>query len=68
VRYRGREEVVNAGDAYYLAPGHVPIFEEDTDVAEFSPRGEYQAMLEVVGRNLAAPPATGTGRPPGSTG
>ena len=59
VRYRDREEVVNAGDAYYMAPGHAPIFEEDTEVVEFSPRGEYQAMLEVVERNLVGLQAAG---------
>ncbi len=60
VRYRGREEIVNAGDAYYMAPGHVPIFEEDTEVVEFSPKGEYQMMLEVVARNVAALQAAST--------
>ena len=54
VRYRDHEELVNAGDAYYMAPGHAPIFEEDTEVVEFSPRGEYQMMREVVAENLAA--------------
>jgi len=57
VTYRGREETVNAGDAYYLAPGHVPFYEEETELVEFSPRGEYQTMLEVVAGNLAAPRA-----------
>ncbi len=60
VRYRGREEIVNASDAYYMAPGHVPIFEEDTEVVEFSPKGEYQAMFEVVTRNLAVLQSAGT--------
>ena len=60
VRYRDREEVVHAGDAYYMPPGHVPIFEEDTEVVEFSPKGEYQAMLEVVARNLLGLQAAGT--------
>lgn len=60
VRYRDREEVVNAGDAYYMSPGHVPIFEEDTDVVEFSPKGEYQAMLEVVARELVGLQAAAT--------
>jgi hypothetical protein len=60
VRYRDREEVVNAGDAYYMPTGHVPIFEEDTEVVEFSPKVEYQAMLEVVARNLLGLQAAGT--------
>lgn len=51
--YADHEEVVAAGDAYYLAPGHTTVFEEDTVVVEFSPRGEYAATMEVAGRNAA---------------
>jgi hypothetical protein len=54
VRYKGHEETIKAGDVYYLAPGHLPIFDEDTELVEFSPRGEYQKTLEVVSRNIAA--------------
>lgn len=54
VRYADREEIVNAGDAYYMSPGHVPIFDEDTEVVEFSPKGEYQKTMEVAARNVAA--------------
>jgi len=54
VRYPGREEVVRAGDAYYLAPGHVPIYEHDTEVIEFSPREAYQETYDVVARNVVA--------------
>jgi len=51
--YADHEEVVAAGDAYYLAPGHTTVFEEDTVVVEFSPRGEYAATMAVAGRNAA---------------
>ncbi len=54
IRYPDREEVIEAGDTYYMAPGHLPLFEEDTEVVEFSPKGEYQRTLEVVARNMAA--------------
>jgi len=54
VRYPDREETLRAGDAYYMAPGHLPIFDEDTEVVEFSPRGEYQKTMEVAARNVAA--------------
>jgi len=54
VMYGAHEETLNAGDAYYLAPGHTTLFEEDTEVVEFSPRGEYEKTLEVVARNVAA--------------
>ena len=54
IRYPDREEVIEAGDVYYMAPGHLPLFEEDTEVVEFSPRGEYQKTMEVVERNFEA--------------
>ncbi len=38
VRYTdGREEVVRAGEAFYMPPGHVPRFLEDTELVEFTP-------------------------------
>jgi hypothetical protein len=54
IRYKDHEEVIGAGDPYYLAPGHTTLFEEDTQVVEFSPKGEYAKTLEVVARNMAA--------------
>ena|SRR5947209_10735583 len=54
VRYADHEETMNAGDAYYLAPGHLPIFDEDTEVVEFSPKGEYQKTMEAAAANIAA--------------
>jgi hypothetical protein len=54
VRYADHEEVVNAGDAYYMAPGHSPILEAGTELVEFSPKEEYQKTMEVVERNFLA--------------
>lgn len=54
VRYKDHEESLSAGDAYYLAPGHTIHFEEDSEVVEFSPRGEYHKTMEVAERNIAA--------------
>jgi hypothetical protein len=54
IRYGDHEETLKTGDAYYLAPGHLPIFDEDTDLVEFSPKGHYQATMEVAARNVAA--------------
>ena len=53
-RYADREEIYEAGDAYYAPPGHIPVVTADTEVVEFSPTEEYSRTLEVVGRNLAA--------------
>jgi hypothetical protein len=54
IRYSDHEEVIEAGDVYYMPPGHLPLFEEDTEVIEFSPKGEYQKTMEVAERNMAA--------------
>ena len=54
VFYKDHEEVLSAGDAYYLAPGHTTVFDEDTETVEFSPKGEYQTTIEVAARNFAA--------------
>lgn len=54
IRYPDREEVIEAGDVFYMEPGHTTVFEEDTDLVEFSPKGEYQKTLEVAQRNVAA--------------
>src|SRR4051812_47858439 len=54
VRYKDHEETLQTGDAYYLAPGHLTLFEEDSEVIEFSPAAEHQKTEEVVARNVAA--------------
>jgi hypothetical protein len=54
VRYADREEVVEAGDAYYIAPGHAPAMEAGTELVEFSPKDEFRRTMEVAERNFAA--------------
>jgi mannose-6-phosphate isomerase-like protein (cupin superfamily) len=48
------EETFQAGDAYYVPPGHTPVLYAGTEVVEFSPTRELQQTLEVVERNMAA--------------
>lgn len=48
------EVVMKTGDVYYLEPGHIPVFEEDTEILEFSPRQQYQQTIDVVARNMSA--------------
>mgnify|MGYP001275736909 CR=1 FL=1 len=52
--YKDHEETINAGDIYYLAPGHTTVFDEASQLVEFSPKGEYQQTIEVAARNFAA--------------
>lgn len=53
-RFADREEVYEAGDAYYAPPGHVPVVSAGTEVVEFSPTDEYGRTMEVLAGNLAA--------------
>jgi hypothetical protein len=48
------DEVLQTGDVYYLEPGHVPVFEEDTEMLEFSSKAEYQKTIEIAARNITA--------------
>jgi hypothetical protein len=53
-RFADREEVFNAGDVYYAAPGHTPLLGDDTEYVEFSPADLLQQTMEVIERNMAA--------------
>ena len=54
VRYLDREEIVEAGDLYYLAPGHSPKIEAGTEIIEFSPKEPYRETFEAATRNFLA--------------
>jgi hypothetical protein len=49
------DETFEAGDAYYIAPGHTPVFHADTELVEFSPTVDLHSTWEVVSKNLASP-------------
>ena len=53
IRHKDFDQVVTAGEAFYVEPGHAPVFEEDTRMVEFSPKEEWIAMMSMVARNLA---------------
>ena len=46
------EEVFEAGDAYYVGPGHTPVLSAGTEVIEFSPTDELGRTMEVVTTNM----------------
>jgi hypothetical protein len=54
LRYADHEETLTAGDVYYAQPGHLPLISAGTEVVEFSPTGQLQATMTVVGANMAA--------------
>ena len=48
------EETIEAGEAYYVPPGHTPKIFAGTEVVEFSPSKELNETMEVVMKNLEA--------------
>jgi hypothetical protein len=54
LRYPDREETFAAGDAYYAAPGHLPLVFAGSEVVEFSPTAPLRATMAVLGANMAA--------------
>jgi hypothetical protein len=52
-RWADCEETYVAGDAYYAAPGHLPLFTRGTSVVEFSQSEELDRTMTVIGENLA---------------
>jgi hypothetical protein len=54
-RYADREEVFEAGDAFYAPPGHVPVQNEPgTEYLQFSPSEELRRTSETIMENMQA--------------
>lgn len=60
ILYASGEEVIAAGQAYYLPPGHNVVVEEDCELVEFSPRHDYERTMQAVARNMEAARAEST--------
>ena len=54
------EESFEAGDAYYVPPGHTPVLYAGTELVEFSPTEQLQQTLDMVTKNMK-PPAEAAG-------
>jgi len=53
--FSDREEVFEAGDAFYTPPGHIPVkHEPGTEFVMFSPAEELKKTEEVIMRNMQA--------------
>ena len=61
-RFADREETYEAGDAYYVAPGHTPIHYAGAEIVEFSPTEILGETIPVVLRNLESPGAASESR------
>lgn len=53
-RFTDREETYEAGDAYYVPPGHTPIHYTGAEIVEFSPTDILGETIPVVMKNLQA--------------
>jgi hypothetical protein len=53
-KFADRDEVYEAGDAYYAPPRHIPVIEAGAEIVEFSPMDEYGKTIAAVERNMAA--------------
>ncbi|HET8535602.1 MAG TPA: hypothetical protein VFL73_00360 [Solirubrobacteraceae bacterium] len=54
-RYADRDEIIEAGDAYYAPPGHVPVANEPgTECVQFSPAAELKKSMDAIMRNMQA--------------
>ena len=50
----GGETIIEAGEAYYVGPGHLPYLYAGTEVIEFSPTKELHETLAVIEKNMQA--------------
>jgi hypothetical protein len=50
----GSQDVIEAGEAYYAPPGHLPVFNAGTRLIEFSPTDELDKTMAVVMANVEA--------------
>ena len=48
VHYEDHDEVIEAGEPYYMAPGHVPEIDAGTELLMFSPTDEVAATNAAI--------------------
>ena len=53
-RFSDREETYEAGDAYYVPPGHTPVHYAGAEIVEFSPTEILGETMPIVMKNLQA--------------
>ena len=51
IKYADHEETIKAGEAFYLAPGHIPYVEENTQLVQFSPVEKFKQTMETMQQN-----------------
>lgn len=54
IDYGDHEEVIDAGDAFYLPPGHVPTTEPGTEYVQISPTDQLAATTAAIMQAIQA--------------
>lgn len=49
----GSEDLIRAGDVFYLPPGHTAIVEKDIKFIDFNPTKEFDEVITHVGKKMA---------------
>ncbi len=49
--YADHEETYQAGDAFYMTPGHVPAAETRSEFIQFSPKEQLAETMAVIKAN-----------------
>jgi hypothetical protein len=57
-RFSDREETYEAGDAYYVPPGHTPVHHAGAEIVEFSPTDILAQTIRGVMETVRATEAT----------
>lgn len=57
VRYDDREETINAGEAFYMPPGHAPEAEAGTELVQFSPADQLSEVEAAILASMQGPAA-----------
>jgi glyoxylate utilization-related uncharacterized protein len=53
-RFADHDETYEAGEAYYVPPGHLPLLHAGSECVEFSPTAELEQTADVIRRNMEA--------------
>ena len=54
VHYEDHDEIIEAGEEYYMTPGHVPVVEAGSRLVMFSPTDEVKATNEAIAAAVQA--------------
>ncbi len=53
-RFGDREKIYEAGEAYYVPPGHTPLGVAGSEIVQFQPSDEMARTVEVMAKNMQA--------------